>query len=110
MSTPADAETKILNLMQFARKAGKLVAGADACIRAMHRNKLYLIVIAEDTATRSTQKILREIEENKLPVASIQMGNQISISNALGLPLTGILGISDKQFAVKMMEYWTAKP
>ncbi|MDZ4183256.1 MAG: ribosomal L7Ae/L30e/S12e/Gadd45 family protein [Candidatus Cloacimonadaceae bacterium] len=109
MSMP-DAETRILNLMQFARKAGKLIAGADACIRALHRNKLYLIVIADDTAARSTQRIMHEIEENNIPVASIRMGNQITISNALGLPLTGILGISDKHFAAKMMEYWTAKP
>ncbi len=104
-----EAQTpKIQNLMQFARKAGKLVAGVDACLRAMHRKHIHLIVIAADSSERTIKRVNFEIKESgaKLPV--ISFGNQSELSAALGLPKTGVFGISDKNFAAKIMDYWQA--
>ncbi len=101
----ADAPARILNLMQFARKAGKLVAGSDATLRALHRHKLYLIIVASDTAERTVKRMENHLKRNDLTVPIIRFGNQSDISNALGLPLTGVFGIYDKQFADKMLEY-----
>jgi len=42
----------IINLMQFARKAGKMVSGTDACLRDLRNNNLKLIIIAEDTSLK----------------------------------------------------------
>lgn len=99
---------KIINLMQFARKAGKLVSGTDACLRALHGRKLYLIIIAEDTAIRTVNRINNATKEPGAKIPVIQLGNQLGISAALGLPLTTVFGIQDRQFAAKMMEYSTA--
>ena len=46
----AELTRKIINLMQFARKDGKLIAGTDACLREHNSRGLRLIVIASDTA------------------------------------------------------------
>ena len=104
-----DKITKIMNLLQFARKAGKIVHGNDACLRSMSRNHLSLIVLATDLAPRSATRINRSIEEMNSKIPLLVMATQVEISQALGLPITGIIGLTDKQFASRIMEYWTAE-
>ncbi|MCB5260173.1 MAG: ribosomal L7Ae/L30e/S12e/Gadd45 family protein [Candidatus Cloacimonetes bacterium] len=101
-------DPRILNLMQFARKAGKLVPGIDACLRSMHQKHINLIVIAADTAERTAKRISFEMQNSGVKLLVIQAGTQAEISSALGLPLTGVFGISDKNFAAKISEYWQA--
>lgn len=103
-----ERDSKILNLMQFARKAGKLTAGVEACLRGMHRKHIHLIVIAADSSERTVKKVNFEINASgaKLPV--ISFGSQEELSIALGLHQTGVFGISDKNFAAKIMDYWQA--
>jgi ribosomal protein L7Ae-like RNA K-turn-binding protein len=42
-------------------------------------------------------------------VKIILTGSQKEISYALGLPITGVFGVSDKNFAAKILEYWKAE-
>lgn len=100
---------KILTLMQFARKAGKLVSGMDACERALNHQLLRLLIVAEDSSERTKATITRKVENLTVPVKMIFTGTQKEISYALGLPVTGVFGISDKNFAAKMMQYWQAE-
>lgn len=92
--------------MQFARKAGKLIGGTDACMREVHHKHIHLIVIATDTAERTVSRVKNELREHNSKVMVIQLSSQEELSAALGLPLTGVYGISDKNFAAKMIEYW----
>ncbi len=101
--------SKILNLMQFARKAGKVISGLDACVRGLNRHIVLLLVVAEDTSIRTQNMILRANENSPSPVKVITTGKQKEISDALGLPITGVFGISDKNFAAKIQEYWLAE-
>lgn len=90
---------KATTLMQFARKAGKLVSGYDACLRAMHHRKLYLVLLAVDTAPRTSRGIEHAISESQLSIPMLRLGTQTVLSQALGLPKSGVFGIGDKQFA-----------
>jgi ribosomal protein L7Ae-like RNA K-turn-binding protein len=108
MSVSPEITSKIVNLMQFARKAGKLVSGTDACLRAIHGKGLHLIIIAEDTAERTVKRIINATAENGGKIPVINLGKQTEISAALGLPITAIFGVLDKQFAAKMKEYYAA--
>lgn len=101
-----DKTAKAINLLQFARKAGKVVHGADACERAINRNKVYLVVLCEDLAPRSGAKIKRQVEESHCEIPVLVFGTQSAISAALGTPITGILGVTDKQFASSIQRYW----
>ncbi|MCB5246940.1 MAG: ribosomal L7Ae/L30e/S12e/Gadd45 family protein [Candidatus Cloacimonetes bacterium] len=105
MESKAELTRKIVNLMQFARKAGKLTAGADACLRELHSRGLRLVIIASDTAERTAARIEAALRERGDKVATLRLGTQEELSAALGLPLTGIFGITDKQFATRMLEY-----
>ncbi|MBW6513759.1 MAG: ribosomal L7Ae/L30e/S12e/Gadd45 family protein [Candidatus Syntrophosphaera sp.] len=109
MNASGDNSARIINLMQFARKAGKLVSGADACIRALHGKGLHLIVIAGDTTARTVKRIENATAESSGRVPTLRISTQQELSAALGLPLTGIFGIQDRQFAARMMEYHTAQ-
>ena len=105
MEDKAELTRKIVNLMQFARKAGKLIPGTDACLRELHSRGLRLIVIAADTAGRSVARIEAAIRDNEYRAEILRLSTQSELSAALGLPLTGIYGITDKQFATRMLEY-----
>lgn len=99
-------EAKIMNLMQFARKAGKLSAGTDACLRELHHKHIHLIIVAADTAERTVTRVKNDLREQNSKVMMIELSSQQELSAALGLHLTGVYGISDKNFAAKMIEYW----
>lgn len=99
------AENKIINLMQFARKAGKIITGADACLRELNSRGLRLLIIAGDTSARSVSRIEAVVRENELKVSILRISTQEESSAALGVPFTGIYGITDKQFATRMLEY-----
>jgi len=104
-----DAQSpKIINMMQFARKAGKLVAGIDACMRGLHRKHIHLIVVASDSSDRTVKRVKAEAGEYSAKLPVISLGNQIEMSAALGLPKTGVFGISDKNIAAKIMDLWQA--
>lgn len=99
MSLTPDKIQKITTLMQFARKAGKLISGYDACLRAMHQHKLHLVLLAEDTAPRTCRGIEQALTENQTAIPILKAGLQAELSQALGLPKSGVFGIGDKQFA-----------
>jgi len=90
---------KMTTLMQFARKAGKLVSGYDACLRALHHRKLYLVLLAEDTAPRTSRGMEDALSESQIAIPLLRAGSQSELSFALGLPKSGVFGIGDKQFA-----------
>ncbi len=101
----SEAASKIVNLMQFARKAGKVISGADACLRALHARHLHLVVIAEDTAERTFKRISNATHESGSDLPIYRIWTIATLSAALGLPLTGVYGVTDRQFAAKMREY-----
>jgi len=100
---------KILTLMQFARKAGRLSAGMDACERALKHQNLRLIIVAADSSERTKTSLKRIMGNLAIPVKLIETGTKQELSVALGLPETGIFGISEKNFAAKIFEYWQAE-
>ncbi len=106
MAEKAELTRKIINLMQFARKAGKIITGADACLRELHSRGLRLIIIAEDTSARSVSRITAAVLEHGYTVSILRLGTQEELSAALGVPLTGIYGLKDKQLATRMLEYY----
>ena len=110
MSLAPEKIQKMTTLMQFARKAGKLVSGYDACLRALHQHKLYLVLLAEDTAPRTCRGIELALSENPTAVPVLKAGFQEELSQALGLPKSGVFGIGDKQFATAIKACTAVEP
>lgn len=108
-ATGTKVKDKIITLMQFARKAGKLIHGFEACQRGLNHNLIRVLIVAEDISER-TMKSLDGINRSlDHPIKMISLGSKAELSAALGLPESGIFGISDRNFATRIIEYWQAK-
>ncbi len=98
-------DAKIMTLMQFARKAGKMVNGRDACIRAIKRRKVYLVMLATDYSEKRAKQVIGSIHSHNLPVHVIKRYKMKELSNALGFPVSGVYGIVEKGFSDRIFEY-----
>lgn len=108
--TPVEAETdneqKILTLLQFARKAGSLVYGFEACKKEISHGKVRLLLLTHDVSDNTKEKIMRFLAEFGSNVPILEYGTQQELSAALGLPWTAIIGILDNNFAGKILSYY----
>ncbi|MFO7659723.1 MAG: ribosomal L7Ae/L30e/S12e/Gadd45 family protein [Candidatus Cloacimonadaceae bacterium] len=100
-----DKEQKILTLIQFSRKAGKLVNGFEACKKEILNGKVRLLILTQDVADNTKDKIMKFVTETGIAVPTHQFGTQKELSAALGLPWTAVFGILDKNFASKIVSY-----
>ncbi len=103
--TPELLNRKIMALLQFARKAGKLIHGYETCKKHIQNRKIDLLVLAGDLSAQTRTKIVKsaQIAESRIPIK--EFSTQEELGSALGLPYTGIIGILDKNFAGKILSY-----
>lgn len=88
---------KILGMLGLATKAGKIVAGTEATKEALAKQKVKLILIAQD-ASEKTKKNLT-LEANKHAVQVYQIATIEEISQSIGKKNKAIVGVVDKHFA-----------
>ena len=88
---------KICGLLGLGARAGKIVSGMDAVIDDLKRNKIKLIIIAEDASEKSKKNIEFIAEKKKVPV--IVFGDIETNSKAIGKENRAIIGIRDKNIS-----------
>lgn len=88
---------KINSYMGFARRSGNMVAGTDTCITYMKKNKIKLLIIAEDIAANSKEKILSTAKKTNTPYRIF--GKSDEISHMSGYTGRTTFGITDDNFA-----------
>lgn len=88
---------KVNSYLGFASKSGKLVMGSGTCTKYMQRKRIKLLIITEDSAENSKEKILREA--NKSNTEYRIYGETDDISHIVGNPGRTVFGIVDKHFA-----------
>jgi ribosomal protein L7Ae-like RNA K-turn-binding protein len=101
----ADPRQSVLTLLQFARKAGKMVHGFEACKREVTVGKVKLLLLTVDIAKNTKDKMKRVLKMMEATCPVFEFGTQEELSDALGLPFTGIIGILDNNFAQKILSY-----
>lgn len=87
-------KNKYLGLLGIAAKAGKVVAGADACKEAVRKNKVKLVLVAEDASERTKRNFQMICERQKTPIAII--GEIEVLSKAIGKNNKAVIGIKDE--------------
>lgn len=88
---------KIISIIQFARKAGKITTGMDATLRSVAIGKTLLIIIAEDVSPSSRKRILNAAAD--FGTKYITLGTTQQFGYAIGRLKLGIIGIENKNFA-----------
>ena len=89
---------KILSLLGFASKAGKLSFGFDKASQMLKSKKASLIVIAADVSEKSAKEIRFFAEKSNTECISLKDVTISELSGAVGKQC-GILSVNDEGFA-----------
>ena len=89
---------KILTLLGFASKAGKLSYGMDAAADAIKRGKSKLAVLSSEVSAKSQKEIRFHSEKNNIRVIVLENCDIKTLSDAVGRKC-GILSVNDSSFA-----------
>ncbi len=93
---------KILTLLGFAAKAGKLSYGMDSAKEAVLKSKSKLVVAAEDISPKSQKEIAFYSDKIGVKVLVVDTLNIENISHAIG-KRCGIVSVNDESFANGIM-------
>ena len=89
---------KILTLLGFASKAGKLSYGFDAVKTALTQGKSKLVLIANDVSPKSKKEVIFFSTKAKTENAVLESYDMETVSHAVGRKC-GIVSVNDKPFA-----------
>jgi len=91
---------KLLSLLGFAQKAGKLATGDETCELYLKRKKVKLILIASDAAENTLEKWRRAGQNHNVPVVVI--ADREVLSNAIGKVNRTVIAVLDSGFAKQL--------
>ena len=94
---------KILSLLGFASKAGKLSFGFDAAITAAKSGKAKLIVIAEDISPKSCKEAMFFADKENVKYLILKGIDIMAVSKAVGRKC-GVIAVNDSGFANACLE------
>ena len=88
---------KLYGIIGLATKAGKLVAGTDACLEGINKKSIKLVLIAEDASDRTKKQFNEICLLNGIPIyETCKIEN---LSKAIGKTNKAVIGIKEKGFA-----------
>ena len=88
--------------MGLATRAGKIVFGTEACIQAIEKNKIKLVIIAIDAAERTKMNFNDICTKNTIPIVTCLTIEELS--KAIGKNNKAVVGIKDKHFSKEMIK------
>lgn len=100
----------VLNMIGLARRARQVESGDAAVRSAVGRNKVRLIILAEDAAERTRKAF--ELVASDAGIPLISYGSKINLGRILNKPSRSVVAIIDDNFAkaiVMAMEKGGAK-
>ena len=89
---------KVLTLLGFASKAGKLSFGMDMATAAIKAKKSFLVVVAFDISEKSKKEIAFHTNNKNIPFIVLTDTDIGALSKAVGKKC-GIISVNDKSFA-----------
>lgn len=89
---------KVLSLLGFAAKAGKLSCGSFAATGSIRKGKAKAAVISGDISEKSRKEICFYAAQKNIPVIILRDFDIQAVSSAVGRKC-GILSVNDSSFA-----------
>ena len=89
---------KILSLLGFAAKAGKLSYGFEATVQAVKMSKSSLVLIAEDISPKSLKEVAYFTDKKAIKNLTLKGIDIKALSVAVGRKC-GIISVNDSGFA-----------
>ena len=91
-------KNKILTLLGFATKAGRLSFGMKATEEALKSGKSKVVVIADDVSPKSKKEVLFFSHNKDVQIITLKDTTITDVSEAVGRKC-GIISVNDKGFA-----------
>ncbi|HHY77287.1 MAG TPA: 50S ribosomal protein L7ae [Clostridiales bacterium] len=88
---------KILTMIGFAYKSGKVISGQDPIKLALRKRKIKLLIIAEDASNNTKDKFTNSARYYNVPYFVCLTKEELSMS--LGRKIRSVIGIIDENFA-----------
>jgi ribosomal protein L7Ae-like RNA K-turn-binding protein len=88
---------RFLSLLGIAQAAGRLVSGDAACEEALERNRVYLLVLANDASDNVKRRFLTRAARRGVPF--VQMATKDTLGKAIGRSGRAVIGICDPALA-----------
>ena len=96
------SKDRILGLIGLCTKAGKITFGTQACLEAIERRKIKMLIVAEDAADRTKQNFTYQCENRNIPIKIF--GNIEELSKAIGQNNKAVIGIKEKNLSNQIMK------
>ena len=94
-------QTRILNLIGMARKAGSVVSGSNSVLQELAKPSASLLVVATDAAAGTADKILNRAKGADVPF--VKMFNKQTLGSAVGRDERSHLVLTNKRFAKNLI-------
>ena len=94
---------KIISLLGFAAKAGKLSYGTHATEWAIERGKACLVCAANDISQKSLKEFRFKAEKQEIPVILLNQTDSQTLSKAIGKSCK-VIAVNDGSFAKAITE------
>ncbi len=88
---------KVLGLLGLCTKAGKICFGHDACIDLIKKQKVKLLIVAEDASDRTKKEFEMVCKDNNIKI--YYYGDIEELSRAIGKNNKAVIGIKEENFA-----------
>ncbi|GAA0862605.1 L7Ae/L30e/S12e/Gadd45 family ribosomal protein [Paraclostridium tenue] len=95
-------EAKIYSFLGLAQRAGKLVSGDDSTMLDIKKNRVKLVIVAED-ASNNTKKLFKD-KTSFRNIACVTYSTKLQLGLAIGKAPRAVMGIKDVSFADKVLE------
>ena len=89
---------KVLTLLGFAAKAGKLSFGMDTAVSAIRSSKSKLVVVSGEISPKSQKELTFYADKKGIPVKIFREFDIQTVSKAVGRKC-GIISVNDSSFA-----------
>ena len=94
----------IAGLLGLARRAGKLILGADGVETAIPKRKILTVIIAEDASPGTTRNIKDLAQKHSVPFFVAYCKHELG--GLMGRRELAVLGITDPSFADGVSKYF----
>ncbi|MFR3071527.1 MAG: L7Ae/L30e/S12e/Gadd45 family ribosomal protein [Paeniclostridium sp.] len=100
-------EAKIYSFLGLAQRAGKLVSGDDSTMLDIKKNRVKLVIVAED-ASNNTKKLFKD-KTSFRNIACVTYSTKLQLGLAIGKAPRAVMGIKDKALSQKIIELVQSK-
>jgi ribosomal protein L7Ae-like RNA K-turn-binding protein len=95
-------DEKIYSFIGLCMRAGKLVSGDDSTLLDMKKNKVKLVIVANDSSDNTKKLFKDKTSHRNIPI--VYFSTKLQIGLAIGKSPRAVLGIKDENFAKKIID------